>query len=244
MTTATITDLELLRTRVSGAVGRRMPEHIAPPRLGRRAARRLPAGPAAGAAGPGHRGLALPRRTAPRRRPGPVRARRPGPAAGDDQGRHDGELRRRDHRPAAHPGPGGAAPGPVLSPTRRCCSATTWSWCRAAAPGSAACSSRPRTSTPSSPPRSPAGAWPPPWPRRRPAAGGPGHRDGRRGIAGSFQRPGLRDRDPAAGPPGEPRRPACRSPRSSGGSTPPSRRTCSPTRPSWPSWPGSSGKAA
>ena len=32
MTTATITDLELLRTRVSGAVGRRMPEHIA--RLG------------------------------------------------------------------------------------------------------------------------------------------------------------------------------------------------------------------
>jgi phenylacetate-CoA ligase len=32
MTTATITDLELLRTRVSGAVGSRMPEHIA--RLG------------------------------------------------------------------------------------------------------------------------------------------------------------------------------------------------------------------
>ena len=32
MTTATITDLELLRTRVSGAIGRRMPEHIA--RLG------------------------------------------------------------------------------------------------------------------------------------------------------------------------------------------------------------------
>ena len=32
MTTATITDLELLRTRVSGAVGRQMPEHIA--RLG------------------------------------------------------------------------------------------------------------------------------------------------------------------------------------------------------------------
>ena len=29
MTTATITDLELLRTRVSGAVGSRMPEHIA-----------------------------------------------------------------------------------------------------------------------------------------------------------------------------------------------------------------------
>ena len=28
MTTATITDLELLRTRVSGAVGRQMPEHI------------------------------------------------------------------------------------------------------------------------------------------------------------------------------------------------------------------------
>ena len=28
MTTATITDLELLRTRVSDAVGRRMPEHI------------------------------------------------------------------------------------------------------------------------------------------------------------------------------------------------------------------------
>src|ERR1700751_1526833 len=48
-------------------------------RLGRRAARRLPAGPAAGAAGPGHRGLALPRPAAPRRRSGPVRARRPGP---------------------------------------------------------------------------------------------------------------------------------------------------------------------
>jgi phenylacetate-coenzyme A ligase PaaK-like adenylate-forming protein len=32
MTTATITDLELLKTRISGAVGRRMPEHIA--RLG------------------------------------------------------------------------------------------------------------------------------------------------------------------------------------------------------------------
>jgi hypothetical protein len=32
MTTATTTDLELLRTRVSGAIGRRMPEHIA--RLG------------------------------------------------------------------------------------------------------------------------------------------------------------------------------------------------------------------
>jgi hypothetical protein len=32
MTTATITDLELLKTRVSGAVGRQMPEHIA--RLG------------------------------------------------------------------------------------------------------------------------------------------------------------------------------------------------------------------
>ena len=28
MTTATITDLELLRTRVSGAIGQRMPEHI------------------------------------------------------------------------------------------------------------------------------------------------------------------------------------------------------------------------
>ena len=28
MTTATITDLELLRTRVSGAIGRQMPEHI------------------------------------------------------------------------------------------------------------------------------------------------------------------------------------------------------------------------
>ena len=28
MTTATITDLELLRTRVSGAIGSRMPEHI------------------------------------------------------------------------------------------------------------------------------------------------------------------------------------------------------------------------
>ena len=62
MTTATITDLELLRTRVSGAIGSRMPEHIATPRLGRRAARRMPAGPAAGAAGPRHRGLALPRR--------------------------------------------------------------------------------------------------------------------------------------------------------------------------------------
>ena len=32
MTTATITDLELLKTRVSGDVGSRMPEHIA--RLG------------------------------------------------------------------------------------------------------------------------------------------------------------------------------------------------------------------
>ena len=29
MTTATITGLELLRTRVSGAIGRQMPEHIA-----------------------------------------------------------------------------------------------------------------------------------------------------------------------------------------------------------------------
>ena len=28
MTTATITELDLLRTRVSGAVGRQMPEHI------------------------------------------------------------------------------------------------------------------------------------------------------------------------------------------------------------------------
>ena len=36
---------------------------------------------------------------------------------------------------------------------------------------------------------------------------------------------------------------ACRSPRSSGGSTPPSRPPCWPTRPSWPSWPANSGKA-
>ena len=28
MTTATITDLELLRTRISGAIGQQMPEHI------------------------------------------------------------------------------------------------------------------------------------------------------------------------------------------------------------------------
>ena len=39
MTTATITDLELLRTRVSGAVGRQMPEHIGGPGRAQRAGR-------------------------------------------------------------------------------------------------------------------------------------------------------------------------------------------------------------
>src|SRR5260370_1234320 len=83
------------------------------PGLDRRAARRLSAGPAAHAAGPGRRARALPRGPAARHRPRPVRAGRPAPAPGDDQGADDGQPRRGHHRPAAEPGPGGAPPGRV-----------------------------------------------------------------------------------------------------------------------------------
>jgi hypothetical protein len=62
-------------------------------------------------------------------------------------------------------------------------------------------------------------------------------------VARCVTDPSLLRRRPSRRSAWWPPRPACRPPRSSGGSTPRSRRPCSPTRPSSPSWPGSSARA-
>jgi hypothetical protein len=161
MTTATITDLDLLRTRVSAAIGRRMPEAIA--RLGWDSGRlaacqrdRLRALLArAIASSPFH--AARLRGVDPDRFELADLARLPVMTKADMMENFDtATTDRRLTRDLVERHLAGR------SPTRRCCSASTWSWCRAAAPGTAACSSRPRTSTPSSPPRSPAADSPPP----------------------------------------------------------------------------------